>query len=379
MDSRGLRLGLLALALLAGGAPPAGAQVQEKRRELSRIQKDLEKTRAELEEFRRQEASLSRDLHTLENRNGETRRKIEAIQKNIRQAEQRRSQLRSRMGTLSLASDFWASALNAELRDYVRDLAGGEPLWGGRDLWAEAFRRAVILEKTRIIASLRGYRVKAEAAQEVARRKAVELKDKGRLAAQEEQSVRAEFERKQAAVAEAREKVASAEKRAKELEETKLALTQLLSRIGAAVRYERRRGSAAGLEVPKNSLPWPVAGVVSRAFGRERNPELNTWVIHQGVTFATRPGIEVAAVGPGRIIYAGPFRSYGKVVIVDHGDGFFSIYGELGEILQAKGSDVFKGEAIGVAGGQGDKGSLYLELRRGTEALDPMVWLEKKN
>ena len=62
----------------------------------------------------------------------------------------------------------------------------------------------------------------------------------------------------------------------------------------------------------------------------------------------------------------------------EHRGGFFSIYGELGEILKAKGASVEAGEALGKVSGGPGKGAGYLELRRGTEALDPMAWLQKK-
>jgi septal ring factor EnvC (AmiA/AmiB activator) len=244
-------------------------------------------------------------------------------------------------------------------------------------LWAEAFRRAVLLDKARIVSSLLGYRHKTEAAVEAVRHKAVELQDSSRKVQAEAAQVKEEYGRKQAAVAEARGQVEAAEKRARELEETKLALAQLLSRIGASAHYDRP--GSPQVEMPRNSLPWPVDGVVARPFGRQRNAELNTWVIRQGVTFATKPGAVVSAVGAGQVIYAGLFRSYGKVVIVDHGGGFFSIYGELGDIQKSKGSPVQVGETVGTAGGAEGKGVVYLELRRGTEALDPMSWLQKKS
>ena len=375
-----VRLARLALAaMLLAAVPGARAQTEEKRQELIRIQKEYEKTKAEIETYRRQGEALSRDLHKIESHDAQTRRRINTIEKNIHWAEDRRRQLKSRLGALNLASGFWTAALDSELRDYAVSLAGREAAWGGADLWTEAFRRAVLLDKARMIASLRGYRIRTEVAAEAARHQTVELADRSRQAQAEARSVREEYERKQAAVAEARQKAEAAAKRVQELEETKLALTRLLARIGTAGRLSVQGG--ARLEMPRNSLPWPVAGTVARPFGRERNSELNTWVIHQGVTFATRPGAAVGAVGAGQVIYAGTFRSYGKVVIVDHGGGFFSIYGELGEILKPKGATVETGEAVGlagVAGGRETRGVVYLELRRGTEALDPMAWLEKR-
>jgi septal ring factor EnvC (AmiA/AmiB activator) len=365
-----------AACVLAGGVPAAAGQIQTQRKELGRIQKEIEQTRQELEELRRQETLLSREAKKLESRDGETRRRISEIQRGIRSAENRRGELRGRVGSLRLASEFWTSVLLSELREHSGRLAVREAAWS-EGLWGESFMRAALMEKARIVAGLKGTRLRTEAAAEAARRKAAALKDRGRQAQAEEEKVRAEYQLKQAAVNEAREKVAAAEKKAKELEETKAALAKLLSRIGAEA--SRQGAPPARLELPRNSLPWPVQGTVSRPFGRERNQELKTWVFHQGVTFSAQAGSAVSAVGSGQVIYSGPFRSYGRVVIVDHGGGFFSVYGELGQISKSKGSAVSEGETLGTTGGQGTSGTAYLELRRGTEALDPMLWLRKKD
>jgi septal ring factor EnvC (AmiA/AmiB activator) len=372
----GWRLSALALALLWLAPAAAGGELEDKRRDLNRIQKEYEKTKSELEEYRRQEAALSRDLRKLASHDTDTRRRLGSLRRNIQEAQGRRETLKSRLGALNLASGFWSAVLERELRDYTAVLAARESSWGGRELWAEAFRRAVLMDKARMVASLRGSLHKTEAAAEAARHQAVELTDRGRRAEAEAAQVRGEFERAQAAVVEARGRVESAQKRARELEETKLALAQLLTRLGAAAR-DARQGPPR-LELPRNSLPWPVDGSVSRPFGRQRNPELDTWVIRQGVTLSAPAGAGVAAVREGRVIYSGVFRSYGQVVILDHGGGFFSIYGELGEILRSKGAAVSAGEVLGRVAGASGKGPLYLELRRGTEALDPLDWLLKR-
>jgi septal ring factor EnvC (AmiA/AmiB activator) len=375
MAFSGWRRAALALALLWLAPAAAAGELEDKRRDLNRIQKEYEKTKSELEEYRRQEASLSRDLRKLASHDTDTRRRLGSLRRNIQEAQGRRETLRSRLGALNLASGFWSAALERELRDYAAVLAVREESWGGRALWAEAFRRAVLLDKARMLASLRGSLHKTEAAAEAARHKAVELKDRGRRAEAEAAQVREKFERAQAAVVEARGRVHAAQKRAQELEETKLALAQLLTRLGAARGV--RQGEAR-LELPRHSLPWPVDGAVAKPFGRQRNFELGTWVIRQGVTLSAPAGAGVAAVREGRVIYSGTFRSYGQVVILDHGGGFFSIYGELGEILRSKGAAVSAGDVLGRVAGTSGKGPLYLELRRGTEALNPLDWLLKR-
>ena len=150
-------------------------------------------------------------------------------------------------------------------------------------------------------------------------------------------------------------------------------MAALLDKLGRAAKYRKPGAPAARLEFPKYSLPWPVAGTISRPFGRERDEQLGTWTVRQGVLFAAAAGAAVTAIAPGSVIFSGPFRSYGKVVIVDHGAGFFSVYGELADIIKEKGDAVRAREKLAIAGER-----VYLEIRRGTEALDPAEWLEKK-
>lgn len=369
-------IGLILALLLA--AAPAWPQVEAKRRELSVIQKELERNRSEIEAYRKQQRSLGRELHKLESHNVEARRKLSALTRNIQTAEQRRSELKTKVGALKLASGFWSSVLAAELGSYAQDAASRDEAFGTRALWGESLRRAAITEKADMLASLQGFSRKTELAQAETTRQSRELLQRSRRAKADEQTSQKELRVTQAAAAEAEAKVAAAEKRGRELEESAKALGELLERLGKAKAY-KKTGAAAKLEVPLHSLPWPVEGKVLRPFGREKNPELDSWIIRHGVLFKTAVSAAVSAVGEGKVIYSGTFRSYGQVVIVDHGASFFSIYGELGEVLKNKGTLVRAGELIGRSGElKGGGGSLYLEIRRGVEAIDPMAWLQRR-
>lgn len=364
--------------LLPAAAPAAAAHVEAKRKELSLIQKELERTRLDIEAYRGQQQALNKELHKLESHNVEARRKIAALSRNIQAAESRRAGLKTKVGALKLASGFWSSVLAGEVRSYVLDSAAREDAYGASDLWGESLRRAAIAEKTRMLASLKGFSRKTELAEAQTREQARDLAGRSLKAKVEERSSQRKLEEKKAAAEEAQAKMAAAEKRVRELEDSAQALIELLDRLSRAKAY-KKTGAVARLEVPRNSLPWPVEGEVIRPFGREKNPELNTWVIHQGVLFKAPAAAAVEAVGAGRVIYAGAFRSYGQVVIVDHGSSFFSIYGELGEVLRRKGELVKSGEPLGRTGPLKEGGGgLYFEIRRGVEALDPMSWLRRR-
>jgi septal ring factor EnvC (AmiA/AmiB activator) len=125
------------------------------------------------------------------------------------------------------------------------------------------------------------------------------------------------------------------------------------------------------------SLAPPVPGRVLRGFGRVLDAEYRTETFRKGVDFAADRGEPVYAVAAGAVRYAGWFAGYGRMVILDHGDGYFTVSGHLEEIDVAVGDALASGDAIGRAGETGSLTGprLYFEIRRGAEALDPAGWL----
>ncbi|MBI4059907.1 MAG: peptidoglycan DD-metalloendopeptidase family protein [Elusimicrobia bacterium] len=363
---------LIAAALFAASGVPAAAQLQAKRKELSRIQVELKQTLRELEKLRAAETALGADVEGLESLDARSRKRVEELQSGIRRAEGRRADLKSRLDAVKSVAGFWSAAISAEAARRTGAAAARSEAYGTREIWSEEFRRSAIIEKARHLRGLQGFRRRTEAAAVETGRRARDLDENRRRIQSERDGRRHEYEEKKAALEETQMKVAAAARHAKELEESAKALAALLDKLG---RAGRRRGRSAGARLarPAHSLPWPVDGKVLRPYGRERDEELGTWTVRQGVVFASRAGAAVGAVASGSVIFAGPFRSYGKIVIVDHGGEFFSVYGELAQIVKEKGDDVRANEKIASAGER-----MYLEIRRGSEALDPAEWLERK-
>ncbi len=366
------RRALILIALLALSASPATAQLKAKRKELSRIQVELKRTLRELEELRAAATALGTDVTSLESRDAQSRRRVEELQSDIRRAEARRADLKSRLDAAKSVAGFWSAAIASEAARHVAVSAARSEMYGTRGVWAEEFRRSAIVEKARHLRGLRGFRRKTEEAAAETGRRARDLDENRRRAQSEYLRRRREYEEKKAVLEQTQAKVAAAARRAKELEESAKAMASLLDRLGRAGKY-RKPGAVARLDLPAHSLPWPVSGKILRPFGRELDPQLGTWTVRQGVAFGSVPGSAVSAIASGKVIFAGPFRSYGEVVIVDHSGGFFSVYGELAAIIAAKGDTVRAKEKIANAGER-----VYLEIRRGVEALDPADWLERK-
>jgi len=127
----------------------------------------------------------------------------------------------------------------------------------------------------------------------------------------------------------------------------------------------------------KGKLTWPVAGTLLHDFGQPRGGGNMTW---NGVVMETPRGTEVRAIYHGRIAFADWLAGMGLLVIVDHGEGYMTLYGYNETILKKTGDWVAPGDVIatvGDSGGQSEAG-LYFELRKGTQPVNPRRWITRR-
>jgi len=130
-------------------------------------------------------------------------------------------------------------------------------------------------------------------------------------------------------------------------------------------------GSANGFGRMQGRLKKPVAGVPTGLFGKNRNGG-DVW---KGVFYSTAPA-PVESIAAGTVSYADELDGYGKVVVVDHGENYISIYSGLSEISVGKGYSVASGSKIGTSGSlpDGEEG-LYLQIRYEGQVLNPSSWI----
>ena len=136
-------------------------------------------------------------------------------------------------------------------------------------------------------------------------------------------------------------------------------------------------GQYTSLRQLKGKLHWPVAGRISQPFGaREAQGNLQT----RGVQIATRAGVDVQAIARGRIAFSDWLRGFGLLLIIDHGEGYMSLYGQNRSLYKEVGEWVERGEAIAAAGDTGGQASagLYLELRKNGKPFNPAPWFKGK-
>jgi septal ring factor EnvC (AmiA/AmiB activator) len=166
---------------------------------------------------------------------------------------------------------------------------------------------------------------------------------------------------------ESRSRVQSLER----LQRQKAGLEKLLHDLQRAVPSYPTNGQDAFARL-RGKLAWPVSGRVLAHFGDTRAGGIK-W---DGLRIATERGSPVRAVSDGRVIYADWLSGLGLLAIVDHGNGYLSLYGHNERLLKAAGDRVAAGEAIAAAGDSGgqDSPELYFEIRRAGKPIDPRPW-----
>lgn len=159
-----------------------------------------------------------------------------------------------------------------------------------------------------------------------------------------------------------------------ELQEKERRLERLLTLL-----YQRR-GSAEPLDTKisefKGAIQWPVSGKVIEKFGRQRSRKFATYTVNNGIKIEAEAGRAVAAVFAGTVLYTQWFKGYGNLVIIDHGERVYSLYGNTQGSRVAVGNKVTPGQVItSVAEDEEGIGYLYFEIREDNKPTDPARWL----
>jgi septal ring factor EnvC (AmiA/AmiB activator) len=152
---------------------------------------------------------------------------------------------------------------------------------------------------------------------------------------------------------------------------------QTPSHVQPALRNERTPDASLAADAfarLKGRLSLPARGELANRFGTPRQEGGTTW---KGVFIRAASGAEVKAIAPGRIVFADWLRGFGNLAIVDHGDGYLSVYGNNESLYKAVGQPVKSGEAIASVGNSGGnlETGLYFELRHLGQPLDPLKWV----
>lgn len=378
-----MRLVLLLLTLFAG--PVLGEdKITVKKKSLEEISRQLEDKKKELEKYREEELGINSQIDTLKKEDKLNVGRQKALESQLAGVRARSSDSKEKHDSLSKAYKELQGDLYGETVVYALDKNFYYPYYGRSDIARGLLLKSAILEKHSLIKKIKGETARVKGDIRDLSRQNVELKARKELVDKQRSAHKSVVRGKMTELERTREKQARLSREVENLQNAALGLTKLVKKLEKQAPYRPGAGKSRELPVPRHSLPWPAQGKIISRYGREAVPLLKTWIVREGVRIrAAQAGASVFPVMSGKVIYSGPFRTYGNVVIVDHEQGFFTIYGLLENITVSKNDSVTPGSPLGRAGedtqrlssADEDYSAVYFEIRIGAEAVDPLLWL----
>lgn len=154
-------------------------------------------------------------------------------------------------------------------------------------------------------------------------------------------------------------------------------LQQLITEVATLLDNSARKEDARPIRSLKGKLPRPSKGKIIKAFGNQNSQARNRW---QGWLMKGYEGSAITAVHHGRVVFSDWLRGFGLLLIVDHGNGYLTLYARNQSLLKSVGDWVYQGENIATLGASGGfkEPRLYFEIRHNGIPQDPAVWLGRK-
>ena len=376
-------------------AAPAGAKREELKglqERIQALQKDLAKTegsRADAaEELRETEQAISDANRRLRELNGERARAQASLDHLNLQSQKLSSRIAAQQAQLGrlLTRQYYAGETDA-LRHL---LSGDDPNQLARDAH---YLGLLSHAKAGLIRDLGGILEEKKHLASLAHDKTAELAEIEKNQQRERSGLVEQQKQRQAILARISDRIKTQRREVEKLKRDEKRLARLIEGLGRIVAKPKppasSRAQAPALRnerTPDASLPadafarqkgrlaLPTRGELANGFGTPRQDGGTTW---KGVFIRADGGAEVKAIAPGRIVFADWLRGFGNLAIVDHGDGYLSVYGNNESLYKAVGDPVKAGETIasvGNSGGNPETG-LYFELRHLGQPIDPLKWV----
>lgn len=169
--------------------------------------------------------------------------------------------------------------------------------------------------------------------------------------------------------------IASRSNELEQLTEDRARLEELIEQIADAIASIPPPEQLTPFSQARGNLPWPVEGSRLNVFGAAYS---DGNLHRQGIVLAAEPGTPVRAIHPGRVVFSDWLRGSGLLVVVDHGEGYMSLYANNQTLIKRTGDWVNRNEALATAGTNGglDRPGIYFEIRHDGQAQDPADWCQ---
>jgi septal ring factor EnvC (AmiA/AmiB activator) len=375
------------------------SRLREKREELNQVKKELDRERKQAKQVARKERTLSDELSRIDRELQQKGRQLKELQTKLKISTERlqttQRDIRLTQTQLEQIQDLFRRRVRAIYKQgrhgYAQALLSSEDLSGAER--RVRYLATIANQDQRLVATYTATLEMLGTQQVELERSKAELMQGQKAVADKRTEILEEQHARRVLLAKVQEEKKGHLAAAQELELAARELQRLISRlqqqsrpqIGSASRPAPPQapapsnapgGSFASL---KGHLPWPTAGAMTSTFGRQEHARYRTITFNRGIEINAPEGQTIASVSDGVVLYADWFKGYGRLIVVDHGEDYYTVYAHAAEILVTVGSRVSKGQTIGLVGNTGStNGSqLYFEVRYRGGPQDPVAWLAR--
>ncbi|MFU2509975.1 murein hydrolase activator EnvC family protein [Pseudoalteromonas sp. ASV78] len=359
-------------------AASAVANEDRTKKDLSEIQSALKQSQAELAAQRKDIAKSQKSLQQHELDIAKNAKALNIAEQSIRDTEKQQKQQQQQANALEQKRQEQQQALAAQIKsaymsgghDYSKMLLNQE----NTAQVERALSYYNYLNKARIeqIEELKALLLEIEAVQAELEKTKLHLVALHKEQATRHQALIAAQQQRKANISELKTKLSSTKNSIDYLKENEKTLVTTLQELE---KEKTQKVELLGLASSKGKLNWPTKGKIEHSFGQRKHGGID-W---KGVLIGAREGSNVQSVHNGQVVFADWLKGYGWVIVLDHGDGFMSLYGHTQTLLKDVGDMVRQGDIIalvGQSGGQADSG-LYFEIRHKGRAVNPVKWCRR--
>ncbi|MBI4912638.1 MAG: peptidoglycan DD-metalloendopeptidase family protein [Acidobacteria bacterium] len=374
---------LVLLAALAQAPPAQHPDPASARARLAALQGQLAQVDQQLDSLRKRRKGILVDLQDISLRRDRIRAQEEGAR--LRRDEAQEEVQRILVDQDRIRRDL--KKLQAQLRRQVRWMHALGPygdlsfLTGSRDF--EAFLRNGRmmawwrLQERRRLEDIHRLRGNLDQREKELKESSARLAQEEREAAQLQASLRVNQERLEDFLLKVQTDEKAKRQMQAELAEEALQLERLMASLSGKGKGEAFVPASAFASL-RGELPQPVEGQLAEGFGEQIHPRYRTRTERTGILVSAPLGVPVAAVADGRVAFADYYQSYGPMIILDHGGGWFTLYTHLQGVLLAKGEVLRAGERVGYVGESADGPRLGFEIRFQKQPQDPQKWFKRR-
>jgi len=363
--------------------------VADKRKELSQIRSELERSQRRVDSLRGEESGVTLSLSRLDKRLAKDEKEITLLTNRLRSL---KGELRESEARVGAHRDAYTRRTGKFLDDvadmYMHSAAPLPSLWALSDPnqeadleWRSLYLADIGSWGRHVVEASRDSALSAELSFDKAQKAQLEVK---RLRTRRQKSVtagRSQKEKSLETLATVRQIRESESDRLLYLSESAKQMADLIARLESSQKAPAakgkgaraaKRGATGRFVALKGQMDPPIRGQVQSPFGWKQDPVTKLKSFSPGVEIQGAAGFTVRAIADGAVVYVGVMRGYQNFVIVNHDDGYYSTYGGMSSVTVALDQTLTARDAIGVTA----DGRVRFELRRGQEAVDPARWLD---